>query len=77
VGQQIERFQSKLRVYTEQDFKIKTSLKEIEIAQESMLDKIEKCHCFGKIMFMKKPVVTKSFRQVKDEIFEKFIAKVA
>mgnify|MGYP001447344909 FL=1 len=66
------RLQGKLRDFIRIEKELRMKIKNVQDKDENLVSKLEEALCFGKMIFMLKPVVSKHMKQIKSVIENDF-----
>lgn len=69
------RLQGKLRDFIQIEKELRQKIKHVQDKDENLVSKLEEALCFGKLIFMMKPVVSKHVKQIKGGIESDFEAE--
>ena len=69
---QMLRLQGKLRDFIRIEKELRLKIKNVEDKDRNLVTKLEEALCFGKMIFMLKPVISKHVKQIKNGIENEF-----
>ena len=69
---QMLRLQGKLRDFIRIEKELRLKIKNVEDKDRNLVAKLEEALCFGKMIFMLKPVISKHVKQIKNGIENEF-----